>query len=1722
MEQNILLDSTESITSEELISTPTIQKNIVENNILLSDIDSNTFIIKPIIKSDVINTNLLLNEQTLNTITLNPVESHKNIIQSSILINNLETTISSIIPIKDVDNVPVKENILLNQIEIPVHDNLITTSRPLNTDSINNDDLISGYENTFIPSVNLTDGNYFPSDPEQLPRITSLEELLKYLSEIMIRFSTSPDYYQQDDFAIFIKTITNALIDLYLRTPVSDGELQSLLNLLYTKVDKIEGKELSTNDLTNELKELYDLAYSQTHTHDNKYALDLVEGSNKGDQDLSNLVTKDELPVIPSLDGYATELFVTNITDTKEDKGVAQILITDLHLGEIITHNSNEFALILTEDENYVTDIEKVNLHNPHSDDQDLSGLVVKVEGKSLILNTEIERLTTLHNVDISGKVDKVEGKSLILDSEITRLTSVYNVDITGKVDKVDGKSLVLDTEIAKIHSLHADDQDLTPYQLLSEKGINNGYTPLDSGGKVALQYLPSTLLKYIGTWDIINNDPILISPDLTKVSNVYTIVGTGTRFGINFKPGDWLIYNSDGIPEKSDNSDDVTMVNGQTGIVTITKSDVGLSLVDNTTDLNKPISNDTQLALNLKVDKVIGSRLITTAESVILGNTSNINTGDQTLTSLGAQAELSGHGYVRFIGKLAIYDESLFSNTIGNYNTALGYQSLYANTIGSGNLAIGYQAMFKNIDGGTNLAFGNLSLFNNLSGTNNFAIGNNTLYANTIGTDNFALGNYALYNNTDGISNIAIGTSALGVSTSTIGNTAIGTNSMSNATFGSHNTAIGAMSLIANTTGTSNVSIGYQSLYTNTEGSYNVGIGDTVLNNNVLGGYNIALGDMAASYCDNGVNLLTNIDHSIFIGGLTEALHNNSTNEIVIGYTAKGSGSNTITLGNNDVLKTMLRGDIYVNGVLLSTLYSSIANAFPGFGTTHVLSAYGDHLHTGVYQPVGNYLTSFTETDPVFTAWDKSTGITITKSQITDFPTIPSSQVQTDWNATSGIGVLLNKPTQLSQFTNNLGNYGNWITGISSGMVTTALGYTPYNSTNPSGYINSLLGAVLTDQSTQQIIGSSASRLGKLWGSDVDVSGNIKINASAPFINMYSTLWSTSTFIQTGVNVGATDGGDYFNIYNPAGKGFSYTRGGVVDLSISPSGIVNFLNTPTIAGVSLDSKYIQNNPSSVQSGSVWVDGRIIGNRIDNYDPTLTAGDDIAYSIGKQFGSGTSGFLGWRNNSGVPYMYIETYGGVTPISIFGSNFNVNALGAAVFTSTVTATQFNANNFIVAASYLGDSKLYLGGIPDISWGYTIDTLSSGLNFKSTNGASKSIKFDDSGNINTDGTVTATQFNGSGAGLTGTASSLSVNYANSAGSISNFTVRIDRSDSNVYNLAGRGTGIYAISDYGGDGPGAMYLNLLHMTNGGDVAFQIAGGYTSDNMYFRGTSNLAGGDSYTPWRTVIHSGNIGSQSVNNASYSNNVIMHANRTDGAFYQVLWGTDSNVSSMYSCAGVQIQSSTGTIKATAFSTGYIQIVEKQINEPATNATSAIAYNYTGYAGGTTQFRNFDVFNGKMEHIVTFRGEDLATIYYGPGYFNQGDDSTGGSSGALQVSGGIYASGKCWIDSTLHVDADTFIAGIITATNFIMPSDIKLKTNITPITKDYSNIQFKEYEFKNKLGEKRYGVIAQELLESGNDEFVSGNEEIGYSVKYIDLLIAKISNLETRIKQLENN
>jgi hypothetical protein len=90
---------------------------------------------------------------------------------------------------------------------------------------------------------------------------------------------------------------------------------------------------------------------------------------------------------------------------------------------------------------------------------------------------------------------------------------------------------------------------------------------------------------------------------------------------------------------------------------------------------------------------------------------------------------------------------------------------------------------------------------------------------------------------------------------------------------------------------------------------------------------------------------------------------------------------------------------------------------------------------------------------------------------------------------------------------------------------------------------------------------------------------------------------------------------------------------------------------------------------------------------------------------------------------------------------------------------------------------------------------------------------------------------------------------------------------------------------------------------------------------------------------------------------------------------------------------------------------------------------------------------------------------------------------------------------------------------ITAPDFVLSSDRSLKENIEDYVAKPININYKSY---NLIGseEKRVGVIAQEL-EVEHPEFVRENEEGVKSVSYIDMLVAKVSELEARIKELEN-
>lgn len=116
--------------------------------------------------------------------------------------------------------------------------------------------------------------------------------------------------------------------------------------------------------------------------------------------------------------------------------------------------------------------------------------------------------------------------------------------------------------------------------------GVANGVVPLDATTKIAAAYLPS----YVD--DVVEGANLAAFPAIGETGKIYIALDTNKsyRFGGS-------VY----VAIASGNVDSVA---GKTGVITLTKTDVGLANVDNTSDALKPLSNASSDALALKADK--------------------------------------------------------------------------------------------------------------------------------------------------------------------------------------------------------------------------------------------------------------------------------------------------------------------------------------------------------------------------------------------------------------------------------------------------------------------------------------------------------------------------------------------------------------------------------------------------------------------------------------------------------------------------------------------------------------------------------------------------------------------------------------------------------------------------------------------------------------------------------------------------------------------------------------------------------------------------------------------------------------------------------------------------------------------------------------------------------------------------------------------------------------
>jgi hypothetical protein len=133
--------------------------------------------------------------------------------------------------------------------------------------------------------------------------------------------------------------------------------------------------------------------------------------------------------------------------------------------------------------------------------------------------------------------------------------------------------------------------------------GVALGVATLDAGGTVPLSQIPASIqggVSYQGAWNASTNTPTLVSSVGSK--GYYYVVSVAGNTNLNgvtdWLVGDWAIYNGTAW-EKIDNTDQVASVNGYTGVVVLSNTDVGAPPTSLTISAGTGLTGGGSLAAN-------------------------------------------------------------------------------------------------------------------------------------------------------------------------------------------------------------------------------------------------------------------------------------------------------------------------------------------------------------------------------------------------------------------------------------------------------------------------------------------------------------------------------------------------------------------------------------------------------------------------------------------------------------------------------------------------------------------------------------------------------------------------------------------------------------------------------------------------------------------------------------------------------------------------------------------------------------------------------------------------------------------------------------------------------------------------------------------------------------------------------------------------------------------
>ncbi|CDE61306.1 probable acetyl xylan esterase AxeA [Parabacteroides sp. CAG:409] len=365
---------------------------------------------------------------------------------------------------------------------------------------------------------------------------------------------------------------------------------------------------------------------------------------------------------IPSLEGYATQTWVSEQGYLTEHQDISN-LATKQELTEGLATKQDKG--------DYATKTELSSKLDTSTYNNDKATFETKTNAEATY-QPKGNYLTSVPSEYITES--ELEGKGYALKSEIPDTSTLATKEeltngLANKANTSDISDMLTKTEASTTYATKlevtsglegkADASDTYSKSEVDSK-INSaiGGVYKYKGSKSTYSELPSSGNEVGDVWNVLKND----------INYAWTGSDWDPLGGTSEKASSTI----DGLMSKEDKAkldtieqgaqvNTVTSVAGRTGAIILSKTDVGLGNVDNTSDANKPISTATQSALDNKADKIIASNESSGAVTKQLNPNTYYKFGECTSLTITLAAETGG-----------IFNEYSFEFTSGDTATTL------------------------------------------------------------------------------------------------------------------------------------------------------------------------------------------------------------------------------------------------------------------------------------------------------------------------------------------------------------------------------------------------------------------------------------------------------------------------------------------------------------------------------------------------------------------------------------------------------------------------------------------------------------------------------------------------------------------------------------------------------------------------------------------------------------------------------------------------------------------------------------------------------------------------------------------------------------------------------------------------------------------------------------------------------------------------------------------